>query len=90
MTSIAKDLVNLYPGLGNTREVDGGYEIWYFNTTGYTHASGYLHEKLTNQRRNLTGRTKQVSQSSAHEASGWTSEDNGSRNDLVKYCLIRI
>lgn len=78
MTAIAKDLVGLFPVLGHPKEEDLGFEIWYYNTTGCSHASGYLYEKLQNQRRYFkTGKAIASAPGNSAESSGWTSDENG-------------
>lgn len=77
MICIAKDLVKLYPALGDPSEDEGGFEIWYYNVSGCPHASGYLQEKLQNQRRHFKSDKSTSAGKNMPDSTGWTSDENG-------------
>lgn len=77
MIAIAMDLVKFFPILGDPREENLGYEIWYYNESGCPHPSGYLQERLQNQRRQYSadkGKSKTMTRS---KLTGWSSDENG-------------
>lgn len=53
LEQLARNLVNLYPALGDPRKTENGYEMWFFNSPHTQGAVGFLEERLKNQRKNL-------------------------------------
>lgn len=75
---MAKDLVNIYPAFGDNRFEGNGFEIWYQAAENNIQASGYLQDRLQNQRRKLKARQPPKSLKRSHEEiDGWRSEDEG-------------
>ena len=51
MEQLAKDLVEKYPSFGDARMPSKGFEMWWFHTIHAPVATGFLEERLKNQRR---------------------------------------
>ncbi|OXA48191.1 Tigger transposable element-derived protein 6 [Folsomia candida] len=54
MQQLAVDLVNKYPLLGDPRRKNLGAEMWYFNSAHSQGSTGFLEERIKNQRKKLT------------------------------------
>ncbi len=58
LEALAKQLVQNYPDLGDSRRPGNGWEMWFFHTTHATAATGFLEERLKSQRRKLQSKSK--------------------------------
>ena len=51
MEQVAKDLVQTYPSFGDPRKPGQGWEMWFFNSAHGAGATGFLEDRLKNQRK---------------------------------------
>ncbi|XP_035701272.1 uncharacterized protein LOC118433446 isoform X2 [Folsomia candida] len=54
MDQMAKDLVGKYPALGDPRRKHLGYQMWFMGSSDGSPASGFLEERLKNQRKKIS------------------------------------
>ncbi|OXA49832.1 hypothetical protein Fcan01_15443 [Folsomia candida] len=71
-----RHLVSAFPSLGDGRKTDKGYAIWFFNSNHISGPTGFLEERLKNQRRRLTKLKRKLvpSTNSNDTALDWNSE----------------
>lgn len=76
MEQLARHLVSAFPSLGDGRKTDKGYAIWFFNSNHISGPTGFLEERLKNQRRRLTKLKRKLvpSTNSNDTALDWNSE----------------
>ncbi|CAL8140943.1 unnamed protein product [Orchesella dallaii] len=53
LEQLARQLVRKYPGLGDPRRSERGWQMWFFHTVKGQGATGFLEDRLKNQRRRL-------------------------------------
>ncbi|OXA42106.1 Sterile alpha motif domain-containing protein 3 [Folsomia candida] len=76
LEQLAKDLVLLFPGLGDPRKEGRGYEMWFFHSHHGLGASGFLEDRLKNQRKKVTSNKKTQLNTESLDATflDWSSE----------------
>jgi hypothetical protein len=91
MEQLAKDLVEMYPALGDPRRKGLGYQMWFMNSFEGTAASGFLEERLKYQRRKLTKKVVSQETDSQNDLPvlDWDSEnENGEKLITCEILLI--
>jgi hypothetical protein len=54
MEELSKDLVQLYPALGDPLRTGGGWKMWFSHSIHAQAASGFLEDRLKNKRKALS------------------------------------
>ncbi|CAL8121612.1 unnamed protein product [Orchesella dallaii] len=76
LEQLAKHLVLKYPALGDPRRTEKGWQMWFFHTVTGQGATGFLEDRLKNQRRRLTKKVYvDISECIEIEKLNWISED---------------
>lgn len=89
MEQLAKDFVSKYPSFGDPRRPGRGWEMWFFNSAHGAGATGFLEDRLKNQRKKLASAKKVPANTSYNnDTIDWDSENEDFK--LLNNFIIRV
>ncbi|CAL8140945.1 unnamed protein product [Orchesella dallaii] len=85
LEQLARQLVRKYPGLGDPRRSERGWQMWFFHTVKGQGATGFLEDRLKNQRRRLVKKqTKSDRFMEDAEDINWQSMDEDGKYTFIQ------
>lgn len=89
MEQLAKNLVQKYPKLGDSRRDGNGWEMWFLHSAHAKAATGFLEERLKSQRRKLTSRKETRNISTLQDLTlNWNSEEEDGKYLFDHECEV--